>query len=274
MTGSEVIVVGSGPNALAAAVEVAAAAERNGRPAGRVSLYVHMTQGIAMRKAAVLGLLALGAPAWAQQTGTPARPAVGGDLAHVRVTARIVVVDREALTRAGLGYVVLGNDRIRVSPAGRTGPRGARIGIGTHGVTAFLDAVRENRWIRSESTQQVLTRSGGEAIVSSTDLHVGRHAARTRGPSLAVVPAVLPDGSVLLRVSTRLEDAVTYAWGYGVDGSPAAVDTEIIARSGEEILVASSSAVETSRETGLLRWGGGEQGRDVLVAVTAEVIPR
>lgn len=220
-----------------------------------------------MRLPIALGLLALATPVWAQQPASAAHP-------HVRVTARIVVVDRDAFTRAGLSYLVLGNDRVRVTSSGRRSGDGARVRVGTHGVTAFLDAVRESRWIRSESTQQVLTMSGSEALVSSTDLMVGRSSARTRGPSLAVIPSVLADGSVHLQVSTRLEDAVTYAWGYGVDGSPAAVDTEMITGDGEEVILAGGSSVQTTRESGLLRWGGGERGRDVLVAVSAQVVRR
>ncbi|HUH12068.1 MAG TPA: hypothetical protein VMK65_03125 [Longimicrobiales bacterium] len=216
-----------------------------------------------------VALLALATPAWAQ----PAPPdlAAAQETAHVRVTARIVVVDRDAFTRAGLTYAVLGSDRVRVGSTGR-GARGGRVAVGTHGVTAFLDALRLSRWLRSESTQQVLTRSGAAALVSSSDLTMGRRAARTRGPSLAVLPTVLADGRVHLRVSAREEDTVSYGWGYGVDGSPAAVDTEIIARAGEEILLASSSAVRSTREAGLLRWGSAEQGRDVLVAVTVTVV--
>lgn len=226
-----------------------------------------------MRLLAAFGLLALAAPAWAQHPGAGSS-AYGQGVAQVRVTTRIVVVDRDALTRAGLAYVMVGNDRVRVSPTGQRRVRTGRVAVGTHGVTAFLEAVRESRWVRSESTQQVLTISGGEAVVSSTQLAVGRHAARTRGPSLAVVPNVLPDGSVHLWVSTRLEDAVSYAWGYVVDGSPAAVETELIAGDGEEVILATSSAVESTRESGLLSWGGGEQGRDVLVSVRAQVVPR
>lgn len=246
-----------------------------------------------MRLVTTLCLLALAAPAAAQHSAPPATsPGADGvahahgtaqpdGVAHIRVTARIIVVDRDALTRAGLAYVVLGNDRVRVLSTARSsrgwgsgsaGSRGARIGVGTHGVTAFLDAVRDSRWVRSESTQQVLTISGGEGVVSSTSLAVGRHASRTRGPSLVVSPTVLQDGSVHLRVSARHEDSVTYAWGYGVDGSPAAVDAEVIARDGDEVILASSSAVQTSRESGLLRWSEAEHGRDVLVAVSAQVV--
>lgn len=230
-----------------------------------------------------LSLLTLAAPAWAQQPpahapadASDASAAVAG--AHVRVTARIVVVDRDALARAGLDYVVVGHDRVRVTAtgraAGRAGGRGGGIGVGIHGVTAFLEAARERRWVRSESTQQVLVMSGGEGMVASTDLAVGRHAARTRGPSLAVLPSVLPDGRVHLRVSARVEDTVRYAWGYGIDGSPAAVETEVVAGDGEELLLASSSAVRSSREARLLGWSESEQGRDVLVSLTARVVPR
>lgn len=223
------------------------------------------------------GSLALAAPAAGQHPAArPAGYAEGPSqaLAQVRVTARIVVVDREAFTRAGLSYVMVGNDRVRVSQTGRGGARGARVAVGTHGVTAFLEAVRESRWIRSESTQQVLTIAGGEALVSSTELAVSRHGSRTRGPVLSVIPSVLADGSVHLRVSTRLEDAVSYGWGYTVDGSPAAVDTEVITGDGEEVILASSAAVQSTRESGLLSWGGGEQGRDVLISVRAQVVPR
>lgn len=227
-----------------------------------------------MRLWAALGLLVLATSAWGQAPATILTTDHSRvDAEHVRVTTRILVVDRDALTRAGLSYVVLGNDRVRVTANGRQ-RRGARIQVGTHGVTAFLDAVRSSRWIRSESTQQVLVLSGGEGEVSSQSLATGRFASRTRGPSLVVSPSVLPDGGVHLWVSARLEDSVDYAWGYGVDGSPAAVDTELIAGDGQEVLLASSSTVSTTRESGLLGWSAGEQGRDVLVSVTAEVVRR
>jgi hypothetical protein len=233
-----------------------------------------------MRLPAVLSLVALASPAGAEPT--PPRAPVQ-DTPHVRVTARIVVVDRQAVTRAGLGYVVVGHDRVRIGSAGRAGggrggearTRGVGVLVGTHGVSAFLEAARARRWIRSETTQRVLTLSGREALVSSTELAVGRRgAARTRGPSLVVVPTALDDGAVRLRVSTRIEDSVTYPWGHGVDGSPAAVETDVVARPGEELILASGSTVERTREAGLLRWSDADAGRDVLVAVSVEVIRR
>jgi type II secretory pathway component GspD/PulD (secretin) len=231
-----------------------------------------------MRKCVFVGLVALLAPVLlsrpaAGQAASAGQEQVAVQPAHVRVTSRIVVVDREALTRAGLSYVVLGGGRVRVDAAGR-GAASDGVRLGTHSASAFLEAVRSRGWIRSESTQQVLTMSGREAVVSSNSLTLDRRAARRRGPSLVVIPTVLPAGQVQLELSARIEDDVTYRWGYGVDGSPAAVDTEITAADGEEIIVGSSSVVETARESGLLRWGTSERGRDVLVAVTAQVVVR
>ncbi|HSH44759.1 MAG TPA: hypothetical protein VK966_02830 [Longimicrobiales bacterium] len=226
---------------------------------------------------AILALTVLAFPAGAAaQADRTAGPPARGHPAQVEVTARIVVVDREALARAGLDYVVLGNNRVRVRAAGNRGG-GARDGgggvvVGTHRVKAFLDLARENRWVRSESTQRVLTMSGGEGMISSTGLSIRRGAARTRGPSLVVSPTVLDDGAVHLRVSTGVEDRVTYPWGYGVDGSPAAVETEIIARDGQEVILASSSSATDTRQAGLLGWGRTERERAVLVAVTTRVV--
>jgi Flp pilus assembly secretin CpaC len=214
---------------------------------------------------------ALVAPVRAQDgpgTGSPSLEAAR----QVQVTARIVVVDREAFTRLGLAYAVVGNDRVRVMPTGGRIPGGVRVKVGTHGVTAFLEAARASRLIRSESTQRVMTMSGRAAQVSSQDLSVGRRAARRRGPSLAVIPTVLADGRVLLQVAAGVEDRVTYARGVGLDGSPAAVETEVIAPDGEELILASSSWVTASREAGLAGWSSDETGRDVLVAVSATVV--
>ena len=194
--------------------------------------------------------------------------------AQVRVTTRMVVVDTDAFTRAGLSWVVLGTDQVTVRQSGRRTAGGAGVQVGTHRAGAFLEAVRASRWVRSESSQQVLAMSGAEAMISSTTLTLDRRSARTRGPTLAVIPTVLEDGRLHLRISARVEDAVTYPWGYGVDGSPAAVETELIVVPGQEIIVGSSSATERTRDTGVLWWGAREQGRDVLVAVTAHVIGR
>ena len=220
-----------------------------------------------MRLSALLALLPLATSAAAQQ------PAIAS-ADQVRVTARILVVDREAFTRAGLSYAVIGGNRVRVTSTGRRTSGGVRVQVGTHPVAVFLEAARASRFIRSESTQQVLTMSGRPAMISSQDLAVGRRAARTRGPSLAVIPTVLADGTVHLQVSTGVEDRVTYAWGYGVDGSPAAVDTEILAADGEEIILASGSSSTTTRESGLTGWSSREDARDVLVAVSADVVRR
>lgn len=225
-----------------------------------------------MHVATVVSGLALAAALLGPPARLPAQqlPAMASE--QVRVTARIVVVDREALARAGLAYVVVGNDRVRVTRTGGRTPGGVRVKVGTHGVTAFLEAARASRLIRSESTQQVMTMSGRAAQISSQDLSMGRRAARTRGPTLAVVPTLLADGRVRLQVSTGVEDRVTYARGYGVDGSPAAVDTEVLASDGEELILASSSWITTTRESGLAGWTSDEAGRDVLVAVSATVV--
>ncbi|NIP81067.1 MAG: hypothetical protein GWM90_18350, partial [Gemmatimonadetes bacterium] len=202
-----------------------------------------------MRITILFGLLALALPVAAQAPVPGGSGPARRSLTNVRITARTVVVDREAITRAGLSYVVLGGGvRVRAHRPNDSGAAGIRVGV--HGVEAFLDAARRQRWIRRESTQQVLTLDGSEGVVASTDLSVSGFAARTRGPSLMVVPRVLADGSIHLRISARHGDRVTYAWGYGVDGSPAAVETELIARDGEEVVVASSSAVRSTREAG------------------------
>lgn len=223
-----------------------------------------------MRLAALIPLL-IAAPLAGQRAAPAFLP---GDLEQVRVTARIVVVDREAFTRAGLEYAVVGADRVVVRSTGRRVGGGARVKVGTHGAAAFLEAVRASRWVRSESTQQVLTLSGRPAVVGSQDLTVGRRSTRTRGPTLAVVPTVLQDGSVHLHVAAALEDRARHGWGYAVDGSPASVDTEVIAAAGEEVIVGSGSWSERSGENGTLAWGRGQEERDVLVAVRVDVLTR
>jgi hypothetical protein len=145
------------------------------------------------------------------------------------------------------------------------------VGVEVLGATAFLDLVRQRRLVRSESTQQVLVLSGGEARVASSEVSLGRNMARTRGPSLTVVPTVGVDGLVHLWVRAGLDDVVRYGWGFEVDGSPASVDTEIVARPGEDVILASGAVMESTRERGLLRWGGATRERDVLIVLRVEV---
>jgi hypothetical protein len=225
-------------------------------------------------------LLAMAVPLWAAPPGgaavspVDAAPVVSPDArpAHVQVTARVMVVDRDEATRVGLGYVVLDHGRVQVG-AGRGGGGGLAVGIGGDvlGAAAFLDLVRQRRLIRSESTQQVLVLSGGEARVASSEVSVGRHMARTRGPSLTVVPTVGADGLVHLWVRAGLEDVVRYGWGWEADGSPAAVDTEIVARPGDDVILASGAVMETRSERGLLRWASATRDRDVLIVLRVDV---
>jgi hypothetical protein len=100
---------------------------------------------------------------------------------------------------------------------------------------------------------------------------VGRHMARTRGPSLTVVPTVGADGLVHLWVRAGLDDVVRYGWGWEADGSPASVETEIVARPGDDVILASGAVMETTSERGLLRWGGATRDRDVLIVLRVEV---
>jgi hypothetical protein len=243
-----------------------------------------------MTLTATAALLAMVVPVWASSPGV-AGASVDADTAiaaerpvNVQVTARLVVVDREEAARVGLGYVVLGHDRVRVGDGGNGGGgwgrgRGTGTGTGTGGeaevkvlgATAFLDLVRQRRLVRSESTQQVLVLSGGEARVASSEVSLGRHMARTRGPSLTVVPTVGTDGLVHLWVRAGIDDVVHYGWGLEVDGSPASVETEIVARPGEDVILASGAVMESTSERGLLRWSGGTRDRDVLIVLRVEV---
>lgn len=195
--------------------------------------------------------------------------------AQVSVTARIVVLDREAFTRAGLSYLAVGGGRVHVhvaEPRRLPRPFRARIGFGTLGIDAFLEAARASRWVRSEFTQQVLTMSGSEARISASTLDFGPYASRSRGPELIVTPTVLDDGRVRLRVSARVEDTVADAWGFAVDGSPVHAETELVVRAGEEAVLASSATRESTRDTGLLRLSRGDRRRDVLVVITPRVV--
>jgi hypothetical protein len=260
-----------------------------------------------MTMTATAALLAMVVPLWASAPGA-AGDATTADTAaaaytaaaiagvaplerpvNVHVTARVMVVDREEATRVGLGYVVLGHDRVRVGGDGGDGGdggtagwgwgwgtgmglgEGGGVGVEVLGATAFLDLVRQRRLVRSESTQQVLVLSGGEARVASSEVSLGRNMARTRGPSLTVVPTVGADGMVHLWVRAGLDDVVSFGWGYEVDGSPASVETEILARPGEDVILASGAVMESTSERGLLRWGGATRERDVLIVLRVEV---
>jgi hypothetical protein len=200
-------------------------------------------------------------------------PTVESSPQHVRLSATTVAVDREAVRRAGVSYVVIGPQRVQLDARdARRGTRGTQVQVGTHGVRAFLDVARSNRWVRTEATQQVLVLSGGSARVASQQLTLDRRTAHSSGPVLDVTPTVLADGSVHLRISARLEDvAVDRRWGYAVDGSPVAVETELIVPAGVEVIIASGSTVETTRESGLLRLASSDRERDVFVVVTATV---
>lgn len=198
-------------------------------------------------------------------------PAVAQEGTNVRVTARVVVVDREAAARAGVSYVARGGGVEVHSAHGRRGGAGVLVG-GPLGTGAFLELARERRWTRSESTQSVTVLSGAMARVASLEGGVSRYGARSRGPSLAVRPTVLPDGRVRLVVSAGVEDRVDAGWGNPVDAPPAWAETEVVAREGEEVVVASSAWSEEERSGGLLRMARGERGRDVLVVLSAAVL--
>jgi hypothetical protein len=194
---------------------------------------------------------------------------------QVGISTTMVVIDREAVTRAGLSHVVLGDGRIRLSATGAgRAPRGARAAIaaGGMGVQAFLDLARQQRWIRSEYTQRVTVLSGSQGSVSSSTLRMSGMGARTTGPSLMVTPTVLEDGSVHLRISAEVVDMATDRWSYPVEGSPVAARTELVVADGEEAIVASGSAVETGRRVGLLHLSSTERDREVLVTITPRIL--
>jgi hypothetical protein len=218
-----------------------------------IALAVGMGLPAAAGIAPALDLSGLPAPWW----GTIA---ASTEAAQVRVTARILVVDRDEATRAGLGYAVVGHDRVRLT-------RGDRV----LGAGAFLELARERRLLRSESTQQVLVVSGGTARVGSTQLAVGPQGARTRGPVMEVVPTVAADGAVHLWIDARLEDSITWGWwGHRLDASPAAVTTELLARPGDEVIVASGRTTEAARAGGLLRRGSASHEREILIVIGVE----
>jgi hypothetical protein len=212
--------------------------------------------------AGLMGPADAGLPGAATATATAGALTVADRAGQVRVTTRILVVDRDQATRAGVGYAVVGYDRVRLADGDRV-----------LGSRAFLELARERRLLRSESTQQVLVLSGGAARVGSTRLAVGAHGTRTRGPTMEVVPTVSADGSVHLWIDARLEDSVTWGWwGHRLDASPAAVVTELLTRPGDEVIVASARVMEVSREGGFLRRGSASHEREVLIVVGVELV--
>jgi hypothetical protein len=209
----------------------------------------------------VLSVLALTATA----TGAYAQ-----DAHHVRVSAQVVVVDREAATRAGVSYVSLADGRVVVTQ-GASRRRGASAGAPL-GFRAFLELARERRWARHESTQMVLVLSGAEARVAGLDERSSTFASRASGPSLTVIPTVLGDGTVHLRVRSGVEDRLESPWG-SRDASTAWVETELVGRSGEEIVVASSALEQATGRGGILRLDRADRTRDVLIVLTPVLVP-
>jgi hypothetical protein len=182
-----------------------------------------------------------------------------------------VVVDRQAVARAGVSYVALDDGRVQLVSRGRRGDVG--VGMqGPLGIRAFLDLARQRRWTRSESTLTMMVLSGSEGRIGSLQGSLSTYGGHSRGPSLTVVPTVLPGGRVRLRVSTGIEDRAETVWG-ARDASPAWTETEIVARDGEEVTVASSIVSESSRSGGLLRVSSGDLQRDVLIVLTPTVVP-
>jgi hypothetical protein len=225
-----------------------------------------------LRTALPLLLVAAFTPALAAQPPQPPPlEAARGDAMNVRLSARVVVIERSAATRAGVSYVVIGGNTVRIGSApGRSGS-GVAIDARTLGARAFLELVRERRAIRSETVQQIVVRSGGSGSIASLDLTTAMHHARSRGPSLHVEPTVLEDGSIHLHLIARDEDILADGWGgYVLDGSPVDVRTDVIVQPGVETIVATSSAASRESRRGLLRIGRSQQDRDILVVITAE----
>lgn len=187
---------------------------------------------------------------------------------NVSVRARVVVVDREAASRAGVTYLTLADGRVQVGG----GRRGTIAVQGPVGIGAFLDLARRRRWTRSESTQRVTVLSGSEAHVASLDGGAAAFGTRSRGPSLTLEPTVLADGRIRLRVATGVDDRRETPWG-SRDASPAWAETEVIVRPGEEVVVASSSVAERSDRSGVLRLASTDRTRDVMIVLDSEVLP-
>lgn len=191
----------------------------------------------------------------------------------VTVDARIVLIDREEATRAGVRWLQAGNGRIVLTSGPR---RGGGVRVSKEGgaipVSAFVELAREHRLVRSDSRLQVSTLSGREARIASgvlsTDAWGG---AREMGPELVVLPTVLPDGSVRLDVRARLRDERSDPYSGGVSGAPVDVATTVIVQPGAEATVATVGVTEQHRDAALLRWVSGRIARDALVVLRVAV---
>lgn len=202
----------------------------------------------------------------AAQTGTAPPDA------HVRVEARILLLDRAELRRAGLDYVQVGGGRIALASHSHRGA--VRADPGGIPVSAFVQLARSRRVLRSESTLQVLTLSGSSASLSSGSVTMsGWGGARAEGPELLVTPTVLEDGRVRIEVRARLQDEARSVYGDHVDGSPVDVATTVVVRAGEPATLGSARVQTETRDAGLLRWEDRSGSREVLVVLTPVVVP-
>lgn len=203
--------------------------------------------------------------------GLAAQAGTASPATRVRVEARILLLDRAELRRAGLDYVQVGGGRIALAGRSRGGVRADPGGIS---VSAFVQLARSRRVLRSESTLQVLTLSGSPASLSSGSVTMsGWGGARTEGPELLVTPTVLEDGSVRLEVRARLRDEARSVYGDRVDGSPVDVGTTVVVRAGEPATLGSARVQTETRDAGLLRWEDRSGSREVLVVLTPVVVP-
>lgn len=203
--------------------------------------------------------------------GLAAQTGIASPATHVRVEARILLLDRAELRHAGLDYVQVGGGRIALAGRSRGGVRADPGGIS---VSAFVQLARSRRVLRSESTLQVLTLSGSPASLSSGSVTMsGWGGARAEGPELLVTPTVLEDGSVRLEVRARLRHEARSVYGDPVDGSPVDVATTVVVRAGEPATLGSARVQTETRDAGLLRWEDRSGSREVLVVLTPVVVP-
>jgi hypothetical protein len=223
-----------------------------------------MTQGHGIVGAAVGLLLTVGPAVGEAAPSTPP---------HVRVHAHMVLLDRTAATRVGLGYVQVGAGLVALD--GSRGRRAAGVGVagaaGGMPVSAFVDLARSQGVLRSESRVQVLTLAGSQAAVSSGTVGRSRGGvARVQGPELVVTPTVLEDGRVQLEVRARLRDEVSSPW-FQVDGSPVDVWTTVVVRPGEAATVGTVRVEGERTDAGLLHWSRSSEELDVLVVLRPEL---